>query len=530
MVSDYMRQQILNYHIVNGYGYKKITKILGGHPCQGTIKKILKKYESLLATSGLKAAREYYTHGEKFKTPEREKKKLTPEIQRFIEERVRENEEKIVHNNRKQCQDMKTVYAQLLDQGHDICYSSVTGYARAYKARLRHSDPEVLKECFIRQYHVAGEECQFDWGDVKVYIGGKLMTLKIAVFCLPHSNYRVAYLFRKEDTLAFIESHVRFFHDIGHIPMRMVYDNMRVAVKKFVGTDKLPTEALINLSTFYCFQYRFCNARRGNEKGYVEESVKVVRPAAFSVRDHFDTIEEAQEWLTASTERLNNTHCSSSGKDVIRLSQEDFDAMRPWTEDYSCYKMRDNRVDKYATITVDKAVYSVPDTLVEKMVSVKEYSNRLEVFYKDEKVAEHEKIAAGEWHVLLEHYLRTMSYKPGSVKNSVALRQAPEGIRRIFEEAFADKPKDFVSLLLDAKKAGADYNAIISAYERLKGQGINSVSAEMVRSVLIADKNGAQVIVLMRSQDGKSIESYSEEGLRQLAAIMEGMHHGERLQ
>lgn len=46
----------------------------------------------------------------------------------------------------------------------------------------------------------------------------------------------------------------------------MVYDNMRVAVKDFVGTDKTPTEALSRMCAFYRFDFRFCNARAGWEK------------------------------------------------------------------------------------------------------------------------------------------------------------------------------------------------------------------------------------------------------------------------
>ena len=52
---------------------------------------------------------------------------------------------------------------------------------------------------------------------------------------------------------------------------------MKVAVKAFVGTEKEPTDALLDLFSFYGFEYRFCNARSGNEKGNAEESVKVVR-------------------------------------------------------------------------------------------------------------------------------------------------------------------------------------------------------------------------------------------------------------
>ena len=126
-----------------------------------------------------------------------------------------------------------------------------------------------MHECFIRQWHPAGEECQFDWGEVKLCIAGRWMKLRMAAFALPHSNHRRGYLFIREHTLAFQEAHRNYFHDIGHIPVRMVYDNMRVAVKSFVGSEKLPTDALLDLSNFYGLEWRFCNARRGNEKGTV---------------------------------------------------------------------------------------------------------------------------------------------------------------------------------------------------------------------------------------------------------------------
>lgn len=54
----------------------------------------------------------------------------------------------------------------------------------------------------------------------------------------------------------------------------MVYDNMRVAVAKFIGKhQKEPTGALLDLRSHYGFTHRFCNARKGNEKGHVEHSV-----------------------------------------------------------------------------------------------------------------------------------------------------------------------------------------------------------------------------------------------------------------
>ena len=80
----------------------------------------------------------------------------------------------------------------------------------------------------------------------------------------------------------------------------MVYDNMRVAVRRFVGlTEKEPTTALTELSIYYGFKYRFCNICSGNEKGHVERSVEYVRRKVFSGPecDKFDTLAEANKFL-----------------------------------------------------------------------------------------------------------------------------------------------------------------------------------------------------------------------------------------
>ena len=73
-----------------------------------------------------------------------------------------------------------------------------------------------------------------------------------------------------------MEAHRNFFKGIGGVPHTMVYDNMRVAVV-FDEKSKKPTVALQRLSSFYKFQWRFCNARAGWEKENVERSVDYIR-------------------------------------------------------------------------------------------------------------------------------------------------------------------------------------------------------------------------------------------------------------
>lgn len=141
-------------------------------------------------------------------------------------------------------------------------------------------DYQLIKS-FLRDDYIPGNVVEFDWGEVYLFIDGIKTKFYLAVFTLAHSNGRYAYLFRHQNMLAFMESHRNFFRDINGVPAMMVYDNMRVAIKEFVGNgEKKPTESLLRMSNFYCFSFRFCNVRAGWEKGHVERSVEYVRRKA----------------------------------------------------------------------------------------------------------------------------------------------------------------------------------------------------------------------------------------------------------
>lgn len=73
----------------------------------------------------------------------------------------------------------------------------------------------------------------------------------------------------------FLDSHVRFFKMIGGVWKEVVYDNMRNVVSKFIGkNEKELNEDLVKMSLYYGFDINVTNAFSGNEKGYVEGSVK----------------------------------------------------------------------------------------------------------------------------------------------------------------------------------------------------------------------------------------------------------------
>ena len=525
MISVTRKKQVLNYHITYGYGAKMIRSVMtreGKQPMsRNTIRKLINRYEAIKASEGLAAALEYAGRKDAFHTPKRQRTKLDEAACKYIEEWLEVNKRRKASGEGKQCIDMQEVWRLLTqEKGYDIGYSTVTAYARDYIAREEAKKQPKSKECFIRQYHPAGEECQFDWGDVKLKIGGRKITVRMAAFVLPHSNHRRGFLFIREHTLAFMESHRNYYRSIGHIPQCMVYDNMKVAVKSFVG-EKEPTDALLDMSNFYGFHFRFCNARRGNEKGNVEETVKVLRKAAFSVRTEFDSLEEAQEYLDMVCNRLNHTAQSDATEDIVRLAKEDFSAMMPWKDDFACFQLVERQVSNYGTIDVENAHYSVPDTYTLCNVRVRNYTNKIEVLDENGKVvAAHEKVQEKQWKICLEHYLHTLSYKPGALKNSEALRQAPEGLRRLFGDCFRHTPKDFVELLAYAKQENKTFDDVIEAYESLKKSRIRNMSLDVLKSTLSAEKVNVNVTYIINSQQSEEIERNAVSGLVAAMQIM----------
>ena len=305
----------------------------------------------------------------------------------------------------------------------------------------------------------------------------------------------------------------------------MVYDNMRVAVKvrrMWTTDDKEPTDALLSMSSFYGFDFRFCNARSGNEKGNVEESVKFVRKYVFSVRDEFDSLGEAQDYLSAGCTKLNAQSNSPATADIVSLAREDFDAMSPWTDDISCFQKVEREVTNYATISVDRANYSVPDTFTLGTVSVRVYTNKIEAIDASGKVvAEHGKVGHGEWSIKLEHYLHTLRYKPGALENAEALRQAPEGIRKVFRGAFAGNPKDFVELLIFVKERNIVYGGIVEAFNNLKESHVHNITLQLMKDKLQPGSAPKAASLPGIQQDGKAIEENAENGLCAVAQLMD---------
>lgn len=484
LISLFTKQQIIISSYLGGKSYREIAK---EHKVnRKTVAKYIKEYES--AKESLFLAKECkegdkkelidaIIENPKYDCQNRTKRKLTPEIIAKINFYLRENEEKAARGQRKQQKKKIDIYEAIVAEGYDISYPTVCNTIRELK--------NEGAEAYIRAEYLPGDVCEFDWGEVKIYISGKLTKFQMAVFTSAKGNLRYASLFAKQDTPSFLEAHALFFEHIDGVYQTMVYDNMKVAIKGFVGlSEKEPTENLLKLSIYYGFKFRFCNIRAGNEKGHVERSVDYIRRKAFAFKQSFTSIDEANDYLLETCEKLNKTpQRLNDHKTANEMFDLEKDFLLPNMSKYDAAETRECRVNKYSTITIKSCYYSVPDNLVGKILFCKIYSNKIICYYQNEKVAEHErKYGFNEWSIKIEHYLKTFKKKPGALASSLALHQANPRLQKIYKKYYIKKEKEFIELLhLIAEN---DLMKIEDAIKSLEFISPLSISTEKIKTLV----------------------------------------------
>ena len=446
-----------------------------------TIRKYIREYENkkaaLLKTQDIPSGELIQNIVERptYDSSSRKKTKLTPEIMERVEYYLQENETKRAVGRAKQQKKKIDIHEALVGEGFDISYPTICNTIRTIERKHR--------EAFIKQHYSLGEVCEFDWGEVKLTLDGRDTTLQLAVFTSAKGNYRYARLFYNQKTESFLESHALFFEQIKGAYHLMVYDNNRVVIKKFVGlTEKEPTEALLKLSLYYGFNYRFCNVQAGWEKGHVERSVEYIRRKAFSHCDAFLTLDEAQNYLGNICNSLNLRNQADHGKSALDILKEEQPHLLPWLPKYDTARVTELRVDKYSTVCVDTCRYSVPDQYVGEFLFVKIYTFHICCYHQEQKIAVHKrKYGSRKWSIQLHHYTRTLKKKPGALAGSLALKQAEPELQKIYQDHYTGKEKEFIELLELVGEKG--WTRVQSAMEALKKISPAHLSTEKIVSI-----------------------------------------------
>ena len=475
----YTKQEIIIKSHREGKSQRQIAREL--EISRKTVRKYLIDYEAHRSCFPDEQASltKYLSKAMSYQSGSRGKLRLTREVQACIDQLLEKNKCKLHQGLRKQLLKKIDILEALHNKGYQIGYTTVCNYIREQEGKI--SD----KEAFIRQEYQPGTSCEFDWAEIKLTISGRQCRLYLAVFTSAYSNYRYAVIYQRQDTLAFLESHVAFFSQVGGVYHEMVYDNMRVAVAKFIGPhEKEPTQALLQLKGHYQFAHRFCTVYRGNEKGHVERSVEYIRRKSFGVKSNFETIQEATAYLNMVVGKLNNTIQQLTGKTAMDMFSVEKKELWKAPDPLACSEAVQLRTDKYATVSYRCNRYSVPDNLVGCFVDAKVFSQKIEFYHENQMVASHVRdYGKHQWIIAIEHYLNTFNKKPGALQGSVALSRSSY-LKGLYQQFYLNRPRDFIDLLHYCYRYRISGEKLETVVSRIAGSCPKGVDTEKITAIL----------------------------------------------
>ena len=428
--------------------------------------------EQLLPDGDNRAVQERIVSAPKYDASSRTPLKYTPQIDKAIDEILESEAEKAreLGESNKQKLTTRQIHWLLRQAGHDIGLTTVTIHLKDKRNKIA--------EAFIRQEYDFGDRLEFDFGEVKLVISGVTGKYYLAVFGSPRGSFRWAYLYDNQKKDVFFDSHVRFFEMVRGVYREAVYDNMKNVVTRFIGKNEKELNAdLIAMSTYYGFSLNVTNCFRGNEKGYVESSVKATRKEVFAKRYRFDSIEAAEEYLEAELIRMNEGS----------LIEEEMKHLLPWRPPLELSRLSVQTVDKYSFVRVDNNFYSVPEYLVGRTVTVRRYVKEIVIYSGMNEVCRHKrKDGCGDMSVNIFHYLDTLTKKPGAIRNSKALKSEAD-LKAVFDSYFTTNAREFIEILRVNQDKPMDE---IVSIMRMSGEGHAPVSIETIVSNVLKHTQG----------------------------------------
>lgn len=341
---------------------------------------------------------------------------MTEDVLAFIQECFREDAQE---PNRKQHHTAHRIYTRLVaEHGFAGAESTVRRVVRELRGNLQ--------EAFVPLAFDPGDSMQIDWGEAYACIGGA--RTKLNCFCarLSYSCAPFAVCFRRQNTEAFLEGLQKAFEYFGGVPRRVVFDNARIAVKKGSGKNAVAQESYRAMAAHYCFETVFCNVRKGNEKGLVENLVGLTRRNVFVPVPNAGSLAEVNRILLERCESYAASHrVAGRPESVGAMLAADRQNLLPLPGiPYDPSRTSVCRVSPYATVRFDANAYSVPVLYAGREVAVKASAETVRILADGKEIAEHVRLyGRGEKALTLSHYLPLLSRKPRSIPYAQPVRQ-----------------------------------------------------------------------------------------------------------
>ncbi len=257
---------------------------------------------------------------------------------------------------------------------------------KEYLAAVRPSAP---KEAFFDLDFAPGEAAQVDWGEFGDVFGDGT---KVHVFVMVLCWSRMLYLeFTLRQTLpALLRCYQRALQFFGGLCREYWHDNMPTVVAERMGRLFRFTAMFEAYRGFHGFKAVLCGKGKGNEKGRVENGVKLVRYQFWPGR-HFSGLAEInqQGWLWRDEIANRREHAATGKVPELVFSSEQASLLPLRSEPYDTDDLITCKVSPFFRIRFDVNDYTVPWTLCGKPVTVRGDDDEVRIYYLDKLVTRH---------------------------------------------------------------------------------------------------------------------------------------------
>ena len=354
---------------------------------------------------------------------------------------------------RKQRHTITKVYKRLQKEcGYKGSYNSVKRYYNYKKEAMR-----KYKESFLPLAHPPGH-AQVDFGEFKYYDAlGKACVGHALTVTFPYSNAGWTQVFKSENQECLLTGLKRIFYHAQGVAVRLRCDNMTTAVAHILkGTERIVSDGFLRFMLHHRFEADFCTPRKGNEKGSVENKVGYSRRNLLVPVPTITDFEAFNEELLNSCDEDHDRDHYKHGILIRELWEEENKHLLSLPEyEYEVFSYDSLKIDKTGAIKVDTTRYVVSPEMSGKVVQVKIYFDKIEV-YRDHSrlktfVRSYEKNGEeSDW----KDYLPSLVKKPGATEHTRFFNQMPKLWQEYLKSVKGSERKSALMLLSEIVNDG----------------------------------------------------------------------------
>lgn len=373
------------------------------------------------------------------------------ELENPVKERVSRNKS----NNR--LNDHKEFIQELLDKKLSLVLIHQKlmvekNYQNGYDSLRKYVKNQKLKpsKVYIVLQTEPGEEAQVDFG----YVGmtpdnyGKFRKTYIFEMLLSFSRkgfYKAVY---DQKTETFIDCFVEAFEYFSGVPSKIKLDNLKAAILKANFYEPEYQKEFERFSKYYGFINMPCKVRRPEEKGKVESGIKYVKNNFFASRQFKDGTDlncQLRQWREKTcNQRIHGT--TKKVPEILFETQEKNKLKKLPELRWETYHFENRKVGATCHIVVDANYYSVPYKFVGEKVQVKINKNLVAIYFKDEKIAVHERLdGSGRYQTNPAHYpeYKNLSQTEYQYHQGQKMKEMGEYAYHYFQKLIEKYPDDW---------------------------------------------------------------------------------------